>query len=356
MDYFLKCTACKRKFGKKYGMQICSSCGSLLEVVYIGKMDLGFMRKRAPLLQGIGRFFGVLPDGKYREYFVGYTPMVKSKMHKNLFMKLELLNPTNSFKDRGSVIEVAKAKEYGYSEVVCASTGNMAYSIAYYSKLYGLKTTVFISRTANKDKLLDIKGTKDAKIVRVDGDFTKAQGLAELYAHKNGAFLAGDYCYRKEGQKIIAYETILQLGNIDSMIVPVGNATLISGIYKGFMEMLKHRIISKLPHIIAVQSTGSNPLARAFNSNGKITYMNPHTKADAIAVGNPTFGIEALGALSSTDGMAISVTDKEMEIAQKRFYSDYGLIAELGGVASLAALSKIRKLGRSAAIISGGNV
>jgi Threonine synthase len=114
MDYFLKCTACKRKFGKKYGMQICSSCGSLLEVVYIGKMDLGFMRKRAPLLQGIGRFFGVLPDGKYRDYFVGYTPMVKSKMHKNLFMKLELLNPTNSFKDRGSVIEVAKAKEYGY--------------------------------------------------------------------------------------------------------------------------------------------------------------------------------------------------------------------------------------------------
>lgn len=81
--------------------------------------------------------------------------------------------------------------------------------------------------------MLDIKGTHDAKIVRVDGDFTKAQGLAEGYAHKNSAFLAGDYCYRKEGQKIIAYEAVLQLGNINSIIVPVGNATLISGIYKG---------------------------------------------------------------------------------------------------------------------------
>lgn len=353
MKYSLKCTSCGRRYGEHYKSQACEICEKNLEVVYNG---------RPRHFYGKGRSFwdyeSALPSGKYRKYKLGGTSMVKSHDEDNLFLKLEIENPTRSFKDRGSVIEIAKAKEYGYSRIVCASTGNMAYSLAYYAELEGMDATVFIGGTPNKDKLRDIKEVGDAETIKVKGDFNKALDLAYAYSKKHKAFLTGDYCYRKEGQKTLAYEIIDQLPFVTHIIVPVGNATLISGIFKGMAEMKNSGRIRKYPKIIGVQAEKCSPLVKAFKTDSRITYQKPKTAADAIAVGYPTFGGQGLEAIRLTGGTAISVTEKEMIAEQKRFHKEYGLISELAGVASIIASRKIKlsEHDEAVAVVSGGNI
>ena len=347
MRYLLICTKCNSKYPKSYNSQLCK-CGGMLEVIY-KKVKLPEKGEE------FWSFYGALPDGKYRKYELGGTKLIEA-VEKDLYLKLETGNPTRSFKDRGSAIEVAKAAEYGYNEIACASTGNMAYSIAYYAKLYGLRAKVFISNGANKDKIADILSTHRAKLIMVNGDFTKAQALAELYAEKHAAFLAGDYCYRKEGQKTVCHEILAKVPEIKNIIVPVGNATLISSVFKALAEAKAAGRIKSVPSIIGVQSTRCMPLVRAFRIGKGIKYEKPETKADAIAVGYPTFGEQAIDAVSRTKGTMVSVSDREMSTEQLRFMEDYGLVAELAGVASLAAFKKLRPNGATVAIISGGNV
>jgi threonine synthase len=234
----------------------------------------------------------------------------------------------------------------------------MAYSIAYYAKLAGIDSKIFISNNANRDKVADIRSTHDADITRVNGDFTKAQKSAEAYARRNKVFLTGDYCYRKEGQKTVAYEIIYMLPNTTHIIVPVGNATLFTAIFKALKEMQALRKIKRLPKLIAVQSDSTAPLALAFKNKTRVKYIRPTTKADAIAVGYPTFGDKALDALRQTKGTCITITDKAMKEEQKRFLDEYGLVAELAGVAGIAAARKLRlnKTDKAVIIVTGGNV
>jgi threonine synthase len=352
MRYRLECLECGEVHKSGYPRQVCGKCGGILDVRYEGMI---------PRIRSRGRFWDyeeALPACKYQHYEIGSTRLIRSRDRENVFLKLEIDNPTRSFKDRGSVIEVGKAKEYGYKEITLASTGNMAYSVAHYARLAGIRVKVFLSRGANRDKVRDIREERDSAMDFVDGDFTKAQELAERYAKRTGAFLAGDYCYRKEGQKTVGYEIIDQLPGATHLVVPVGNATLISGVFRALKEMRAAGRIRVLPRLVAVQAAGSDPLVRAFKSGKKIRYVQPRTAADAIAVGFPTFGDQALEALRETRGNAIAVSDREMEREQNGFYKKYGLIAEPAGVASLAALRKMRigSRDRVVCVISGGNV
>ncbi len=350
MDYILRCTKCNASFPSSYRRQICGACGELLEVEYKGPPST------LPKSMDFWKYSDFLPKGRYKRYKVGGTPLINGS-DPRLFLKLELDNPTKSFKDRGSVIEVSKAKGYDYSEIVVASTGNMAYSICHYAKIEGIPATVFIGEGASSDKLRDIANTHDADIRTVKGDFTKAQKLAQAHAAKTNAFLAGDYCYRKEGQKTIAYELAAQAPEATHIIVPVGNATLVSGVFKALLDI--RRISGRpMPKIVAVQAEACSPLVKAVKLHKKIRYEAPRTRADAIAVGMPTFGYQAIDAIKKTKGAAITVTDEEMKLEQRVFSREYGKTAELAGVASIAAFKKMNfKEGDMAvAIVSGGNV
>ncbi len=353
MDYSLRCLDCNKLFDSNYNKQKCNACNGLLEVEY---KKFNFKIK---MQNNFWNYEKILPKSNYRYYEIGGTKLIKSNEYKNLFLKLEIQNPTNSFKDRGSVVEIAKAIEYGYDEVVCASTGNMAYSISYFAKLNKIKSRIFISNNANKDKINYIRSTHDANITQIRGDFTDAQKLAEQYALRHNVFLTGDYCYRKEGQKTMIYEIMSNI-KPDYVLVPIGNATLISGILKGLNEMKTMRIINNFPIIVGIEAQLCNPLEKAFNSQKAIKYQKPMTKADAIAVGYPTFGESVINELRKKSGFIISVTENEMKKEQKAFHEDYGLICELAGAASIAAFKKLRlenkKNKKIITIISGGNI
>jgi threonine synthase len=350
MRYFLECTQCGERYESDYGSQICAKCDGILEVKY---------SKKIPKVEKISSFWdleSVMPEGSYKHFWLGNTPSISSTSSKSLYLKLEFMNPTHSFKDRGSAIEVAKAREYGFRDVVCASTGNMAYSISYYAKLYGLKAKVFISDDANSDKIKDIKSVGDADVEKVNGDFTKAQAMAINYSKKHGSFLCGDYCYRKEGQKSIAYEICASNPEIKNIIVPVGNATLLSATYKALRELKDSGSIKHIPKLIGVQSDMCKPLVVAFSKGSQVRYCKPMTKADGIAVGYPTYGDQALSALKNTSGTAVAVTESSLAKEQYTFLRDYGLVAELASVSVIAAYKLLQPKGQSVAVITGSNV
>jgi len=348
MRYLLRCLACGKQYSMFFPRQLCDRCGGILEVDCSGKVDMGVLGK------GFWSYEALLPEGEYKHYKLGNTTLLPAT-GQGLFLKLETENPTKSFKDRGSVIEIAKALEYGYDEVVCASTGNMAYSVAYYAKLGGIRATIFVSRNANWLKIRDIRDTRGAKIIKVNGDFTEAQRRAIGYSKRKEAFLAGDYGYRKEGQKTLVCEIMAELPGVRNILIPVGNATLFSASYKALIELKNLGLVHGLPRLIAVQASLTNPVVVAFRKGEKVKYQKPLTDAGAIAVGFPTYGDQAIEAIRATDGTAVEVTDKEMEDERKSFYREYGLQVEMAGVASLAAFRKIDTRGQSVAVISGGN-
>lgn len=333
----------------EYRRQLCDKCDGILEVVYFGKPSV------ATLTKDFWNYEQFLPDSHhYKHYKLGNTTLLRAN-ERNLFLKLEMENPTKSFKDRGSVVEIAKALDYGHNEAICASTGNMAYSVAYYAKLAGIRATIFVSKNANLLKVRNIRETRYAKIVKVDGDFTEAQRRAIKYAKREEAFLAGDYCYRKEGQKTLLYEILAELPNVRNILIPVGNATLLSGCYKALTELKNLNLIKRLPRLIAVQATRTNPLIIALRKREKVSYQKPLTDAGAIAVGYPTYGDQAIEGIKATLGTGLTVSDREMEQERKRFYGEYGLQVEMSGVASLVAFRKANLKGTTVAVISGGN-
>ncbi|MEM3791295.1 MAG: pyridoxal-phosphate dependent enzyme [Candidatus Micrarchaeaceae archaeon] len=343
MRYFLKCRECRKEEDADYVSQLCEECGGMLEVVYSERP------RRKPKYESMWSFKDLLPDGEYKELEAGGTKIIGN----GPFLKIEIYNPTRSFKDRGSVIEVSKAKEYGYKEVVCATTGNMGYSISFYANIMQMRSTVFVMKNANKDKIDMIKST-GAKLIKSNGDFTDAQNQAKKYAKENGAFVAGDYCYRKEGQSTIAYELISQ-GSFEELYVPIGNGTLIAGIYKAYKMMNKY-FNTSIPKIYGVEATGSAALKESIKKNVEPVHITPKTKADAIAVGYPTYWKDAIEAIKSTGGRLILVTDREMELSKLKIEREYGIIPELGGAASYAGYLKNKGAKNSCILITGGNI
>ena len=270
MEYSLVCTKCGRK--ERDLAFRCGACGSILEVVYSksAKPKLGRAKGSA-----MSRYIDFLPVKEIKPTLgEGGTKLRKISFNGvNLYLKLETTNPTKTFKDRGSAIEISKAKELDVKSVCCASTGNMGLSVAHYAKRAKIRCTIFISAGANKKKIAKIRKQK-AKVVMVDGDFNEALRQAERFAWRTGAFVCGDYHFRKEGQKTVGYEVVEQIKKPDFIFMPVGNATLFSGVYKGLREFRQNGIIKGMPRLVGVQSENCDPLVRAFVDKRKIGYSD----------------------------------------------------------------------------------
>lgn len=347
MEYHLQCYGCGARYGEDSSRFRCAKCDGILEVKYnYSTLELpkGFALQK-PYHK---KYLPFYPVKKLVTLGEGDSKLIRAKYigipikGVNLFLKVETGNPTKTFKDRGSSVEIAKAKELGFEEVCCASTGNMGLSIATYAKSRGMKCTVFISRSGNREKIEKIKRA-GARVVFVNGDFNKSLQEAEKFSRKGKIFVCGDYHYRKEGQKSVGFEIIDQSKRVpDYVFVPVGNSTLLAAIYKSFLEYKRMGILKKMPRLVAVQSMQCDPLVRAFKEKKTVRYMKPRTKADAIAVGFPTFGFEGLSALKKTGGDAIAVHDNSILWVSQKLKRHMGVSSELGGATALAGFFEMR--------------
>ncbi len=277
------------------------------------------------------------------------TPLLKSKvlgkqLNLDLYFKLEGKNPTGSFKDRGSAVDISIAKEFSAPAIILASTGNMAASCACYAAVAKIPCFVLVPEDVSMAKLAQLIAF-GGLIVKIKGNYNDAAKLAEIIAKEMGFYLAGDYAFRVEGQKTAAFELIDQLSfqTPDAVVVPIGCGTNIAAYAKGFSEYQQLGIIDKIPQLIGVQAQGSNAVVQSYLQHQTEIYplKTVNTIASAIAVPNPIDGIKALNAIYTSQGTAIAVDDQEILQAQHLLASQEGLFVEPASATTIAALKKL---------------
>ena len=361
---FLECISCRKKYSKKE-MHFRCACNSALEIVY----DYNKIRRKVSWEKFRSRKFN---HWRYREMFPitsgkniitmneGGTPLIKSRYFSkilglNVFFKLEGLNPTGSFKDRGTTVEISKAMEFNVNKVFCASTGNMGASVSAYSSIAGIKSNIFVPRDTTTAKLKQIS-VYGGRIKKINGDYTKVLEAATKAAGKG--YMMGDYSFRGEGEKSVGYELADQAGNTDYVITPIGNGTLLHSTWRSFAELKEIGLLKNLPRMIGIQAEGCSTVVASYKENRNyIKKIIPRTKASAIACGMPLDGVKALNAIRKSRGMAEVVSDEEMEKAKKLLATKEGIYSELSGASTLAGLirikNKIPKNSRIVLVITG---
>ena len=318
------------------------------------KMNLDYFRQSPPNLL---KYLPLLPITRQAEFITlreSATPLIKSRklgrnMGVELFLKVEGKNPTGSFKDRGTAVEVSVAREKGAKAIILASTGNMAASCACYAAAAGIPCFILVPEGVPPGKLSQVLAF-GGHIVQVKGTYNDAADLAYKIAVEMGFYLAGDYAFRLEGAKTAAFEVIDQMlfQVPDYLVVPIGCGTNIGGYYKGFMDYYRLGLIDRLPRIIGVQATGAQAVVNSFDEKRNDIHILPsiNTLASAIAVANPIDGLKALEAINNTNGYAIAVTDNEILAAQHRMAKEEGIFAESSAAATIAGLQKLIDQGK----------
>lgn len=262
-----------------------------------------------------------------------YFPHLSKELGIELYGKYEGLNPTGSFKDRGMVMAVAKAKEEGSKSVICASTGNTSAAAAAYAAKADMKAVVVIPEGKVALGKLAQAVMYGAEIVQIAGNFDDALKMVQHISEKYPVTLVNSVNpYRLEGQKTAAFEIIEQLGQApDILAIPVGNAGNISAYWKGFKEYHEKKG-SSLPKIYGFEAEG----AAAITKDEVITA--PETVATAIRIGNPASWKLATAARDESGGMITSVTDDEILRAFRTLPAKEGIFAEPGSCASIAGV------------------
>lgn len=275
----------------------------------------------------------------------GGTPLLKAdrlreylgKQAPEIFLKLEGMNPTGSFKDRGMVVAVAKALEAGSRMVVCASTGNTSASAAAYAARAGIGAVVLVPGGHIALGKLAQALVYGAKVLALKGGFDEALAIVRDLSVKYPITLVNSVNpFRIEGQKTAAFEICDCLGDSpDALLLPVGNAGNITAYWKGFCEYQRMGKATCIPKMLGFQAEGASPIVL------QRPVPEPRTIATAIRIGNPASWKGALMARDESGGLIESVTDEEI-------LESYSLLASLEGVfvepASAASVAGLRRL------------
>jgi threonine synthase len=304
----------------------------------------------------ISKYFPFLPVQRFSDFISmneGSTPLLRSRtigktLGIDLFFKQEFQNPTGSFKDRGSAVELSLARELGVKGITVASTGNMAASCSCYAAAAKIPCFVFVPENTPASKLSQTISF-GGRVIQVRGSYNDAAFLAEKVAKELGFYLAGDYAFRVEGHKTAAFELVdeMLLHGPDAVVVPIGCGTNLAGYAKGFSEYLQLGFIDKMPKLIGSQAEGAASVVHAFEKGEKV--VTPLKKVDtvcsAIAIARPLDGVKALEALYASNGCAVSVSDRDALEAQFLLSREEGLYVEASCATSVAALIKMKRLG-----------
>ncbi len=294
-----------------------------------------------PLLEKYRQFLSLKEDTKIISLLEGSTPLVKAwhlpeklGLNCNLYFKIEGLNPTGSFKDRGMTMAVTKAVEAGSKAIICASTGNTSAAAAAYAARAGIKAYVLIPEGKIAMGKLSQALIYGAEVIQIEGNFDEALKLVVEISNSSPITLVNSINpYRIEGQKTAAYEVCDALGTApDIHIVPVGNAGNITAYWYGYKDYHKLGKTKVLPKMVGCQAEGSAPFVI-----GKFV-DNPETVATAIRIGHPASWDKAQVIKQESNGVFYSVTDKQIIEAQQLLASTEGIFCEPASAASLAGL------------------
>jgi threonine synthase len=272
----------------------------------------------------------------------GSTPLVRSRRLnerigcRELYFKLEMCNPTGSFKDRGMVVAVAKALEDNAKAVICASTGNTSASAAAYAAHCGLQAYVLVPLGNIAQGKLAQAVAHGARVLAVRGNFDDALKIARAVSEKHPVALVNSVNpHRIEGQKTAAFEIVDDLGDApDMLFIPVGNAGNITAYWRGFVEYYRAECSTRKPRMMGWQAEGAAPIVLGEQVE------DPQTVASAIRIGNPASWEFALAARDESGGEINAVSDDEILEAYRLLAQEEGIFGEPASAACVAGLLK----------------
>ena len=277
----------------------------------------------------------------------GMTPLVEAPKLadwagvRRLVVKDESRNPTGSFKDRASVVGVARALHNRARVIACASTGNAASSVAGAAASVGLRAVIFVPEFAPEPKVAQLL-VFGARVIRVKGSYDETWELCQRACARYGWYNRNAAVNPSliEGKKTCGLEIAEELGASppDWVAVSVGDGCTIAGIWKGLVEMKALGFISRLPRLLGVQAEGARPLVDAFAGGGDLRAGSADTIADSISVGHPRNWRKALAAVRASQGALVAVSDDAILDALRESGKRAGLFGEPAGVAALAGL------------------
>jgi len=369
-EIIYKCSLCGQEFNNKEIRYTCPIDGGNLDVLFdyenlqreLSPDDI--KQSREP---SIWRYLPLLPVDEAIGtgtplHSVGWTPVYSPELLakklgvRNLFIKDESRNPTASFKDRASAVVVTKAREMGKEVVVTASTGNAGAALAGMAAAVSQKAVIMAPKTAPPAKIAQLL-VYGAQVILVDGRYDDAFDLSVQAAEEFGWYCrnTGFNPFTAEGKKTAAFEIWEWFENYKSkspakledlaVFVSVGDGNIISGIHKGFKDLLELGWIEAPPRIFGVQAAGSAAIANAFNLDSEVIQpVSADTIADSISVDLPRDGVRAVRAVSQTNGFYIIVEDREI-LRSIKDLGEAGIFAEPAGAASFAGYKKALKDG-----------
>ncbi|MDG1989888.1 MAG: threonine synthase [Dehalococcoidia bacterium] len=351
----LKCRECGRKF-ELLAIYSCEFCFGPLEVDYDYKqIKLNTSKKsieNGP--ESLWRYASLLPcDPEYKvDIGAGFTPLIKSKKlaehlgMKNLWIKNDTANPTWSFKDRVVSMAIARARQFGYQDLACASTGNLANSVSAHAAKANMRALVFMPDDLESGKVIG-SSIYNPILTMIDGNYDDVNRVCtELAASNDWAFVNINMRpYYAEGSRTLAFEVAEQLGwrAPDHCVVPMASGSLFTKIWKGFNEIRNIGLIKDLnTRMSGAQASGCSPISTAFK-NGSVNFIpqKPKTIARSLAIGNPADGYYALKVMEETNGAAEMASDEEIVDGIKLLAESEGIFAETAGGVSVACLKKL---------------
>ena len=360
----LKCRECGRGYPAS-PIHVCEFCFGPLEVDYDYEA-IGARVSRARIEAGppsIWRYADLLPldvpDGEPPiGPHVGFTPLVRARNLarewgvRELYVKNDAVcHPTCSFKDRVVAVAVAKAREFGFDTVACASTGNLANSVAAHAAEAGLKACVFIPADLEQGKVI---GTLvyAPTLVEVQGTYDEVNRLcAEIGDKYHWAFVNINLRpYYAEGSKTMGYEIAEQLGwrAPAHVVVPCAGGSLLTKIAKAFQELALLGLIPEArTRMYAAQAAGCGPIVTMIKRDTDVLEpVRPQTIAKSLAIGNPADGYYAYRAAKDSGGYGEHATDGEIIDGMRLLARTEGIFAETAGGVTVAATRKLIAAGR----------
>jgi threonine synthase len=353
----LLCFSCGETHPLEDSSIVCRKCKGVLNVKYDVNaierhIDKAILKNRPRSLWRYREFLPIKNDSNVVTLGEGTTPLVQAPRYgaivelRKLSLKLDYMNPTGAFKDRGSTVSVSKLKELGVKEVIEDSSGNAGASLAAYCAAAGIKCTLFVPEAAPSEKLLQAK-LYGADIHAIAGSRTDVAKAAENAWRTTGVYYAPHNlnAFFLEGMKTFAYEIAeaLDWDVPDHVVFPVGGGALFVGAWNGFRELLELGWINRIPRLHCIQSTACMPIVEAFVTNAMS--VSPVEEAETIAGGiritNPARGKQILQVLKQSKGAAVAVDDQAIMYHQKALARNEGIFAEPTSCAALAGLGEL---------------
>ena len=366
MSYVTKliCSRCKKVYDPKDIPVLCDKDDlGRLDIIYDYEKIKEVLDKRdiASRHGDIWRWKELLPTNERFAVKLGEgtTPLIRAERLgerlglKNLYLKDETRNPTGSFKDRAMAIGIAKGREKGVRVVTTASSGNAAAALAAYAAKAGLNTVAFVLESTSKGKIaqLNLYGAKVVKVRKGrEGEDPTVMMMLEVTKRKGwypcpsfGPFNP----YQVEGPKTISYELAEEFcwEPYDWVFIPTGSGCLLTGLWKGMMDLIKVGFVDYIPKLVAVQPEGNSPLIKAIKEGKRFEEIEPEKNPSTIATGLsdpfPWDGDMALEGVKRSNGMGVAPNDEEIMEAVKDLARYEGVFAEPSGAAGLAGLKKV---------------